>query len=120
MFMAVSLYLIGSSWCDTHTSIHQMLGTLLHVIHGFCHCDHVLRQFIFPKSKSSFRPSSTAACSPEAFVPTLLVVAHPFRACIAAKKSTTSVSSSSNLLCTGISNFELLFLATIQSSFNPE
>ena len=34
MYKAASLCLIGSSWCDTHhASIHQLFGTLLHVIH---------------------------------------------------------------------------------------
>ena len=34
MYKTVSLCLIGNSWCDAHdASIHQIFGSLLHVIH---------------------------------------------------------------------------------------
>ena len=62
----------------------------------------------WPSSKSSFWPSSIATCSSQAFVPTLLLVSQPVRACIA------------GMVCTGIANFAMLFPATIQSFFNPE
>ena len=111
--------------CDTHDAlIHQMFRTPLHMIHTLSRNIVIAVMFSnnspLPKSKSRFWPSLIAACSPEAFISTLLVVSQLVKASIAGKRSTTSVSNLSNIFYTGIANFVFLLTATIQSSFNPE
>ena len=114
-------FLVWYTWCFNSSIVWNSVACYTHCVKkysaiGIMFSDNSPLQ----RSKRSFWPSSIALCSPEAFVPTLLVVSEPIRACIAGKMSTTSVSNWSNMVCSGIANFALLFPATIQSSFNPK